>query len=643
MKPTRESSKQKSQIVTHELLPETRSRISHLLKSGPAILYTCVVTGDFAITFISENIKQQFGYEPDDFLGSSSFRSSRIHPDDSSRVAGNMKSLLKNGNHTDEYRFLHHNGTYRWIRDELNLIRDVDGNPIESVGTWLDITEQKIVEEALFKSELRFRSLIAATKQIVWTTNARGEVEEDIPGWRAITGQRIDEAKGWGWIDAVHPDDRERSTTIWSKAVEEHTLYEIVYRVRRYDGEYRFLDTRGAPVFEKDGSIGEWIGSCTDITESKDNKVLLHKQQEELQIILDSVPAWIFYKDKENRFIRVNKAFADVMKIPKERLERKSLFDLYPQEQAEAFWRDDLEVIASVKPKRNIIESMTTEDRILWVQTDKIPYRDGKGNCIGIIGFTLDITERTLAEEELKKYRDHLEELVNERTAELTRSNKELEQFAYIASHDLQEPLRMVSSYTQLLEKRYSDKLDQDAKEFIHYAVDGANRMQFLINDLLEYSRITTQGKDFKETDVFSVLGQAIRNLQMKIENCSAIVTNGELPIIKADELHLVRLFQNLIDNALKFKGTESPRIHIGCQPDKDYWLFSVKDNGIGIESQYKDRIFQIFQRLSNRNEYPGTGIGLAICKRIVERHGGNIWMESEAESGSTFLFTIKK
>ena len=201
----------------------------------------------------------------------------------------------------------------------------------------------------------------------------------------------------------------------------------------------------------------------------------------------------------------------------------------------------------------------------------------------------------------------------------------------------------MVSSYTQLLGKRYSNKLDQDAKEFIQFAVDGANRMQFLINDLLEYSRITTQGREFKETDTFSILGQAIRNLQMKIENCSAIITNGELPIIKVDELHLVRLFQNLIDNALKFKGTESPRIHISCQPDKDHWLFSVKDNGIGIEPQYKDRIFQIFQRLSNRSEYPGTGIGLSICKRIVERHGGKIWMESEPGKGTTFLFTIKK
>jgi PAS domain S-box-containing protein len=516
MKATK-ASNQKPKKVTDKLLPDMQSRIAHLLKSGPAILYTCKVSGDYGATFISENVKRQFGYEPNDFISDSSFWSGRIHPDDSLRVMNGLKKLLKDGSHRHEYRFKRKDGTYRWVRDDVNLIRDAEGNPIESVGTWLDITE------------------------------------------------------------------------------------------------------------------------------NIESKALLLKQQEELQIIIDSVPAWIFYKDKENRFIRVNKAFTDVMKMPKDQLEGRSLFDFYPQEQAEAFWKDDLEVITGDKPKRNIIETMTTEDGTFWVQTDKIPYRDAQGNCIGIIGFTLDITERVKTEEELKKYRYHLEEQVKERTAELMRSNKELEQFAYIASHDLQEPLRMVSSYTQLLEKRYSDKLDQDAREFIHYAVDGANRMQFLINDLLEYSRITTQGKEFKETDAFSILGQAIRNLQMKIENCNAIVTNDDLPVIKADEVHLVRLFQNLIDNALKFRRTESPRIHISSESDSDYWLFSVRDNGIGIEPQYQDRIFQIFQRLSGKGEYPGTGIGLAICKRIVERHGGKIWMESEPGNGTKFLFTIKK
>jgi hypothetical protein len=245
---------------------------------------------------------------------------------------------------------------------------------------------------------------------------------------------------------------------------------------------------------------------------------------------------------------------------------------------------------------------------------------------------------------------------------ESERSNKELEQFAYVASHDLQEPLRMVASYTQLLEKRYKDKLDQDAREFIGYAVDGANRMQRLINDLLDYSRVQTQGKSFETVDSHSAMGAALVNLASAIEESGAVVTNGDLPMVEVDYSQLVRVFQNLIGNAIKFRGETSPRVHVsakggttdhadGTYPGKpaagrvtvspSFWNFSVSDNGIGIEPQYFERIFVIFQRLHDKVKYPGTGIGLAICRRIVERHGGKIWVESEFGKGSTFNFTL--
>jgi signal transduction histidine kinase len=229
------------------------------------------------------------------------------------------------------------------------------------------------------------------------------------------------------------------------------------------------------------------------------------------------------------------------------------------------------------------------------------------------------------------------------KSEELARSNAELEQFAYVASHDLQEPLRMVASYTQLLARRYRGKLDADADEFIAFAVDGATRMQTLIRDLLSYSRITTQGRELNPMDATLACTTACSNLQSAIEESRAIVNIGALPMAAADETQLTQLFQNLIGNALKYRRERRPEIRIEARAMADAWRFSVQDNGIGIEPQYFERIFQMFQRLHTREEYPGTGIGLTLCRRIVERHGGRIWLESRPGEGSTFFFTIPR
>jgi PAS domain S-box-containing protein len=225
----------------------------------------------------------------------------------------------------------------------------------------------------------------------------------------------------------------------------------------------------------------------------------------------------------------------------------------------------------------------------------------------------------------------------------LARSNVELEQFAYVASHDLQEPLRMISSYTQLILRRYGDRLDSDAREFMDFVVDGATRMKQLIEDLLAYSRVGTRGKEFTPHACETLLQKALTNLRAAIENSGAVVTHDPLPTLDVDDMQLVQLFQNLVGNAIKFKGTEAPRIHIGAQEDDEQWSFAVQDNGIGIERQYFDRIFMVFQRLHNKSEYPGTGIGLAICKKVIDRHGGRIWVVSKPGEGSRFCFTLPK
>jgi PAS domain S-box-containing protein len=242
-----------------------------------------------------------------------------------------------------------------------------------------------------------------------------------------------------------------------------------------------------------------------------------------------------------------------------------------------------------------------------------------------------NITER-------KKSEEHLVKTVGE----LKHSNDELQQFAYVSSHDLQEPLRMVTSYTQLLAGRYKGRLDSDADEFIAFAVDGCNRMQGLIKDLLAYSRAGTNGKALREVSAENSLNEALANLRASIDQSGAVVTHDALPALRTDETQLTQVFQNLIGNAIKYHGPETPEVHISATKNcRNEWTFSVRDNGLGIDPQYFERIFILFQRLHGRDEFEGTGIGLAICKKIVERLGGRIWVESQPEKGSTFYFAL--
>ena len=253
--------------------------------------------------------------------------------------------------------------------------------------------------------------------------------------------------------------------------------------------------------------------------------------------------------------------------------------------------------------------------------------------------FAHDVIERQAAA--LARQASELERRVAERTADLERSNRDLEQFAFIASHDLQEPLRMVASYTQLLAERFGDRLDDKARKYIDYAVDGATRMQRLIEDLLAWSRVGSRGKFLEPVDSLCLLQDALANLASPIAESGAVVTHGELPVVCADAPQLLLVFQNLISNAIKFRGKAPPEVRVDARVDGGDTVFTVRDNGIGIEGRYLDRIFEIFKRLHTRQEYPGTGIGLALCRRVVERHGGRIWCESAVGEGSAFSFTI--
>ena len=311
---------------------------------------------------------------------------------------------------------------------------------------------------------------------------------------------------------------------------------------------------------------------------------------------------------------------------------------------------------------RILISSMKQEEKLLLVQrAAELEASSSHTRLIIIIGQGLgflflllaglviqqEMVRRRNADEQVRHLNSVLEQRIAERTAELAerardleRSNTELQQFAYVASHDLQEPLRTISSFTQLLAKRYRERLDDKAIEFIDFAVDGCKRMQTLINDLLAFSRVGTQGKPLEPTSCDTVLDRVLKNLKMAIQETAAVVTRDPLPVVLADDGQLGQLLQNLLANAIKFRGAEAPRIHIAGERNDAAWTISVRDNGIGISTEHRDRIFVIFQRLHTKAQYPGTGIGLAVCKKIVERQGGRIWFEPAPGGGSVFCFT---
>jgi PAS domain S-box-containing protein len=342
----------------------------------------------------------------------------------------------------------------------------------------------------------------------------------------------------------------------------------------------------------------------------------------------------------EGKITDVNDASVQATGVPREKLIGADFSNYFtePDKAREGYQRVFAEGFVRDYP----LAIRHASGRVTDVLYNATVYRNEAGGVQGVFAAARDVTERKRIEAELAQYRDHLEELVKLRTAELAHSNQELEQFAYVASHDLQEPLRAVAGYLGLIESRLRGELDDKSQSHLDGAVQGAARMHALITDLLALSRVGTQGKAFEPTDLNSVLDRALQSVNASVQEAGAKITRDPLPTLCVDAGQMAQLFQNLFGNAVKFRSDRPPEIHVSAQRQADdQWLFAVRDNGIGIEPQYFERIFLIFQRLHTRKEYPGTGIGLAICKKIVERHGGRIWVESQPGQGSTFFFTI--
>lgn len=561
--------------------------------------------------------------------------SAALHPDDAAHTLEIWKTAVERRMLYDvEYRIRRHDGVYRHFAVRGVPVLNEDGVVSEWMGTCTDIHDRKLAQQTLVEREQAFRQLADAMPQIVWAALPDGRIDYYNQRWFDYTGLTFEQTQGWGWQPVLHPDDLSLCIERWTASVATGKPYHIEYRFKRgSDGAYRWHLGRAVPVRDAAGHIVRWYGTSTDIDDFKQVEAALRESDERLNTALaaSGVGTW-------NWNIASNSTVWDDYLHPLFGLQPKTFPGRY-EDFLSLLHVDDREritqeVAASVEhdaPYDTEYRVVWPDGHVHWLASRGKVFRDATGRPLRMTGVCWDVTARKQTEAELERYSE-----------ELVRSNQELEHFAYISSHDLQEPLRTVASFSQLLRSRYHGKLDSDADEFIQFIIDGATRMQALINDLLSYSRVGKHGLTLAPTAAEEALRFALADLDVAIKESHSIVTHGPLPVVVADAGQLRLLLQNLVGNAIKFRQPGQPaRIHVSAETDANGCQFSVRDDGIGVHPQYFDRVFIIFQRLHGRDEYPGTGIGLAICKKIVERHGGRIWVESEPGHGTTFHFTL--
>ena len=487
--------------------------------------------------------------------------------------------------------------------------------------------------QALQNSEERFRILFEYAPDAYYLNDMQGRLLDGNRAAEEMVGYRRDELIGQSFLKKgiLTISQVPRAAALLARNALGQATGPEEFTLDRKDGSRVQVEIMSHPVTLDGKRVS--LGTMRDITRRRQAEAALRASEERFRTLVETTSDWIWEVDENGRYTYASPRVLDVLGYAPKDVVGKTPFDLMPEDEAirvgAAFQK-----IAAAQKAFAFLENrnLHRDGREVILETSGTPIFDDTGAYRGFRGLDRNITERKRAEA-----------AVEARSKELARSNAELQNFAHVASHDLQEPLRMVVSFTQLLARRYQGKLDERADKFIAYAVDGAVQMQNLINDLLSYSRLETRGREPAPTDCQEVLRLAKENLRLAIKETGAEVSAAALPVVSADSAQLVRLFQNLIANAIKFHGQARPRVHVSAVRRNGDWLFAVQDNGIGIDPEQFERIFQIFQRLHTRSEYPGTGIGLALCKRIVERHGGRIWVESRPGQGSTFNFTLPR
>ncbi|NIM93271.1 MAG: PAS domain S-box protein [Anaerolineales bacterium] len=600
-----------------EALMESEEKFRNLAEKLPNMVFVNV---EGRVTYVNEACEEIMGYSKDEFYSPDFDFLSMIAPGSSEIIQKNFERHMRGEEVPPyEYKLVTRQGDPIDVIITTRLI-SFDGKKA-ILGIVTDVTDRK-------RSEDEIRKLYRAVEQsssLIVITNTDGDIEYVNPKFTQVTGYPPAEVIGEN-VRLLKSGETPRAVyrELW-ETITAGNEWRGEFHNKRKDGTFYWVFASISPITNEFGEITHYLAIQEDISERKRMEAALQQSEARYRNIFEGVQDAIFVESLTGEILDVNARACEMFGWSREELLTKTVADLVPEghlaivpaEMADGMPEMPVETVNRRSDGEHFPVEISARLQTLGEETV-------------VLVVVRDITERKEAELALEQSR-----------LELERSNAELEQFAYVASHDLQEPLRLVSSFTRLLQERYQGRLGPDADDFISFAQDGADRMQRMVADLLAYSRVGTRGARFEWTDCQAVLDQALTNLTIAINESAAEVTNDPLPNVFADRTQLEQLFQNLIGNALKFRSKASPIVHVAAEEVEDGWRFSVRDNGIGIRPEDSERIFIIFQRLHTAEEYPGTGLGLAICKKIVERHGGRIWVESEVGKGSTFYFTL--
>jgi PAS domain S-box-containing protein len=631
-----------SRKQAEEALRKSERRLQ--LAAGAAKMGTFVYYGNEDRGELDEQMLSLFGLPPNGKLNISEALTHIIHPDDRALFRNNLAQAMdpsSNGKLNVDIRILHPDSSIHWVNLTAQTNFDSE-RPYASktYGVAMDITDRKKAEEALGRSEARFRTLADAVPQVIWTNTADGKANYFNQRWYQYTGLTYEQSAGPGWQSIVHPDDAPSSVEKWKKALAAGEVFDTEYRLRRHDGNYCWFIGRNMPLPDETGKITGWFGTATDVENLKKTEEALSQSEARLRITMESATDYaIITMDTEGRVERWSQGATQLFGYAETEMRGHSADVIFTKEDRKAdVPQKEMETARNTGRAADERWHRRKDGSRFYASGVMRPIQNN-GQLTGYVKVLRDMTQQQLFTEELHR-------LVAERTIELERSNQDLRQFAHIASHDLKEPVRKIRTFNNRLKDEFGDKLPKKAQLYLDKVESATSRMYAMIDGVLNYSKVNNTPQVLESVDLNTVIKQIQADLEVLIDSKKAVITSSRLPKVTGSNILLYQLFYNLILNSLKFSKTGEPAlINVSSttkeEDNKKFYEISVSDNGIGFDAEYKDLIFNTFVRLNPADEYEGTGLGLALCKKIVERHQGTISASGIENKGATFTILL--